>query len=243
MMKKTHNTAITGIASVCMVLLVAGCASMNMPSTYRGGSTPSTEFTLSAGDVIDIKFFYAPELNETQRIRPDGYISLQLVDDIQAENKTPAALSDEIERLYSGTLEKPEATVIVRALEHHSVYVGGAVNQPGRLDMPGRLDALSAIIKSGGFNLKEAQPRNVVVIRQENDARQAYVLDFSKTLNGHPDQTFYLHPQDIVWVPRADVVNVNQWIDQHITKMVPQFGLFYTRPLGDGTIGIDTSNR
>ena len=50
-----------------------------------------------------------------------------------------------------------------------------------------------------------------------------------------------LEPHDFVFVPRTKITKVNQFIDQYINKMVPQFGLFYSQPAGGGTIGIDTS--
>jgi 5'(3')-deoxyribonucleotidase len=76
--------------------------------------------------------------------------------------------------------------------------------------------------------------------------RTSYVLDLSDAINGRaPSAPFYLHPQDIVYVQRTGVVKAAQWIDQHITQLIPQAGFTYSfnTGTGDSTIGADTSAR
>ena len=93
-------------------------------------------------------------------------------------------------------------------------------------------------MQAGGFNLQTAELKNVVIIRQRDGKHYGTVLDFQDVLKGKDERTFYLEPRDIVYVPRTKIADLNQWVDQYLTKMVPQVGLIYTRPLGDGTVGI-----
>lgn len=177
---------------------------------------------LDAGDVLDIKFFYTPELNEIQTVRPDGKINLQLAGEIVVRGKTPSELREQLVKLYTPHLKNPEITVIARSLYSNRIYVGGEVNAPGLIAMPGRLTALEAIMQAGGFNLRTAKMKNVVIIRHKNGQRYGYKLDLKKSLSGEKIDFFILEPYDIVYVPRTKIANVNQWIDNYINSMIPQ---------------------
>ncbi len=245
-MKRSFNMKRTGtaLAAVLLGLLLAGgCQTAGKKPIHAGGSKPDVSVKLEPGDLIEIKFFYAPELNDIQRVRPDGKLSLQLIGEVDAQGQEPAALQAELKKRYDGLIEKPEVSVVVREMSNRAVFIGGAVRNPGRVPMPGTITALGAIVQAGGFDMTQAGYHNVVVIRSSEGQPSAYVLDFSGDLKGHPSEPFYLHSQDIVHVPKTKIANVNQWIDQYLNKVVPQFGLTYYRPLGDGTIGLDTSSR
>ena len=186
--------------------------------------------TLAPGDVIDVKFFYTPELNETQTVRPDGMITLQLVGDINVQGKTITGLEEYLIELYTVHLKNPEISVIPRSLYSNRVFVEGEVNTPGYIDMPGRLTAMEAVIRAGGFDLRTAKLKNVVVIRHKNGIRSVYKLNLKQALEGREIQPFYLEQFDIVYVPRTRIANVNQWVDQYINNLIPRVGLI-TIPL------------
>ena len=208
---------------------------------YPAPLAPRPEVMLSPGDVLDIKFFYVPELNESEAIRPDGKIALQLVGEVDAQGKTPEDLRKLLYSLYTPHLKKPDVTVIVRSFQGQRVYVGGEVNSPGMLPMPGPITALEAIMQAGGFNMRSAEPGNVVIIRHRSGMRYGASLDLKRAMKGEPADPFYLEPLDIVFVPRTRIARVNQWIDQHINQIIPILGLQYSQPLGSGTILIDTT--
>lgn len=79
----------------------------------------------------------------------------------------------------------------------------------------------------------------MVIIRHKDGKRYGCALDFSDALKGKETQPFYLEPQDIVYVPRNKISQVNLWIDQYINQIIPRVGFSYMAPLGSGaTIGI-----
>lgn len=201
-------------------------------------AAPSRSVALVPGDVIEVKFFYTPELNVTQTIRPDGKIALQLVGEVITQGKSPAELRNELLRLFRPHLKTPEITIIVRSYYDRRVFVGGQVMTPGIVQMPGKMMLLEAIMEAGGFNLREAEIRNVVVIRHKGSQRYGYKLNMKDALAGKDAEPFLLEPKDIVYVPRTKIAEVNQWIDQHINKLIPRTGFIYTVPAGRGTIGI-----
>lgn len=193
---------------------------------------------LLPGDVIEVKFFYTPDLDESQTVRPDGKITLQLIGEVEVEGKTPAELRDELLGLYATHLKAPEIAVVVRSLHDRCVFVGGQVMTPGIVEMPGKMTVLEAIMRAGGFDLREAEIRNVVVIRHRNGQRYGYSMDLKPALMGNENQPFYLGPKDIVYVPRTEIAKVNQWIDQHINRIIPDTGFNFRRTMGNTTIGV-----
>ena len=205
-------------------------------------SQPPPKLTLAPGDVLDIKFYYAPELNESQAVRPDGKIFLQLIGEVDVLGKTPGELKEELVQGYAGQLRKPEIAVIVRSLSNRRVYVGGDVLRPGLIDIPHPITALEAIMQAGGFDYRRAEVSNVVIIRHKDGKRYGCALDFTGALSGKEFQPFFLEPQDIVYVPRNKISQVGLWIDQYINQIVPRVGFTYTAPLAGGaTIGITPS--
>lgn len=243
---KTFKLHVALILAGAVLAGVTGCASTNnhkISVLKTEIPSPPKRLDLSPGDVIDVKFFYNSELDETQTIRPDGKISLQLVGEVQAEGKTPTELQYVLNRLFSLLLDKPEVSVIIRSLESRVVFVGGAVNRPGRIKMPGRLTALGAVMEAGSFNQRAAQLANVIVIRQSATKPEAFKIDLRDALGGKLHQPFYLQPMDVVYVPQKKIVNMNHAIDLYINQMVPQFGFTYFRTSENGRnrLGIDTS--
>lgn len=231
----------------CMmtVLGMTGCATTRTAETVDAmrSTMPTPRVTLEPGDEIEIKFFYNPELNETQRIRPDGKITLQLVGDVVAGGKTPEELTYMLTKLSELILENPAVTVFLRDQPNRLVYVGGEVERPTALPLNGNMTALSAIMLAGGFNAETANEESVVVIRHEAGRRYGCTLDLAPSLYGQEDKPFYLASGDIIYVPRTPIVKLGQWIDQHINSIVPRLGVTYTEGVGsDGRIGIDTTN-
>ena len=226
--------------------LLTGCKSADIGEATPFQSQPDARVTLMPGDQVDIKFFYTPELNELQGIRPDGKISLQLIGDVMAAGSTPAQLQDVLQKKYTGLIEKPSVVVIARELAHRNIYIAGSVHQPGLQEMPGHRTVLASIMKAGGFDMTSANIKKVTVIRHENGKRKSYKLDFKGVLSGESEYVpFYLHAQDIVYVPRTGIVRTAQWLDQYITQMIPKtgFSLFYNTGSNDSIIGVDTTSK
>lgn len=227
------------LAVLLIGMALVGCTSVKpavMPQEMI--THPEPRLALGPGDVLEIKFFNVPELNETQMIRPDGKITMQLLGEVPAQGKTPSQLQDELVRLYTPELRTPKLTVVVKSLANRRVYVGGHVQRPGLIEMPHPLTALEAIMQAGGFDDRRAEIRNVLVIRHKDGQRYGASLNFKDALQGKEFPNFYLEPQDIVYVPRTKITQVGLWIDQHINSLLPRFGLTFLTPVGTTTVGI-----
>src|SRR3989304_6253751 len=136
--------------SMPVLVAAAGAGAAPPPPPAAAEQRPAPRLALGPGDAIDVKFFYVPELNESQTVRPDGLISLQLVGEVPVAGKTPEEVREELFRLYSPHVKRPDVTVIVRSFRDRRIYVGGGVSRPGGLEVPGPLSPPGALMRSGG---------------------------------------------------------------------------------------------
>jgi len=178
---------------------------------------------LAPGDEITISFLGAPELNTTQTIRRDGKITLQMLGEVTAFGKTARELQAELLGKYAPQLQVKEVSVVITSPA--PVFVSGAVNDGGQLNMERPITVLEAVMAAGGFNEKEAKLENVMVVRHRKGKWHGYAIDATEVLAGQEENVFYLEPMDIVYVPRTRIVKVNQWIEQYISRMLPSVPL------------------
>ena len=193
-------------------LFLLGCestsSSTSVPTaggTTSGGATvvdlpPAQGLTLMSGDVIQITFPGAPDLNITQTIRRDGLIDLPLIDEVEAIGKTPDQLEEILIRLYEPQLVTSEVLVTVVS-SSIPIFVSGSVNQPGKIEVGRRITALEAIMEAGGPIMGRSDLKNVKVIRNEGGTRKNYRVNVKAILAGEPVEPFVLNPSDIVYVP------------------------------------------
>lgn len=217
--------------------LLVGCASPRVMSSQEALVTPGfvripddSEYRIQRGDQLDVKFFFNPELNESALVRPDGKISLQLIDDVQAAGLTPAQLDSELTRLYAQELRKPSVTVIVRSFAGR-VYVGGEVGTPGLFTVVPGMTVLQAVIYAGGFK-ETAKPGAVIVIRKGPDNRPIPIrVDLDPSLDGESaDGDIRLEPADIVYVPKTWIATANKFVNEYIERLL----LYHGASLGFG---------
>lgn len=175
-------------------------------------------YILQVGDVIDIKFYRAAELNEAMVIiRPDGKISLQYVRDVQATGLEPMELARRLSELYASELRDPSVTVIVREFANQRIYVDGEVKTPKEVPLRGPMTALQALSQAGGC-LTTAEVKKVFLVRyhQAKEIREVKLLNLEKV-----EEDVLLEPLDLVYVPRRGIGDANLFIEQYIYNMVP----------------------
>jgi len=189
----------------------------------------SPDYLIHPGDELSIKFFYNPELNDDVVVRPDGKISLQLVDELQASGKTPSQLDQELTELYSVELKRPAITVIMRSFGGQQIFVGGEVGRPQAVKLTPQMTPLQAVMNAGGF-LDTADQNSVMVIRAGTDNQaQTYSMNLEQIADGNsPDLKFQLHPGDVVFIPKTGVAKADVWVDQHIRRFLLFNGFNYS---------------
>lgn len=166
------------VVIIAVVLLLPGCQSATPTAPQSSGAQlyqPSS-YTLETDDVLNIKFFYNSELNETVTVGRDGMISLQLIDNIEAAGKTPEQLEDAISQSYSGILRNPEVAVIVQKLAPRSFYIFGEVQDPGTYPHTLGMTVIKAVATANGFTYR-ARKDEVLLTRRDDPSGTPVLAD------------------------------------------------------------------
>jgi protein involved in polysaccharide export with SLBB domain len=174
-------------------------------------------YRIQPGDELDIKFFYNPELNEIVTVRPDGMISLQLIDEVKVADLEPAELDNILTQKYSKELRKPVITVIVRTFSRQRVFVGGEVQRPGLITLAPGMDPVQAVMLAGGLR-ETASPASAIVIRKGADNKPVPIrFNLNSHMQGISETAeFQLQPDDVVFVPKSSIAQLNKFVDEVI---------------------------
>ena len=169
---------IVKLVAIIVVLSVAACAPTSniSPSAISFQDEMATHdpmVVLGPGDVIDVKFRFTPELDYQQSIRPDGKISLLMVDEVTVAGLTPEGLDKHLTQLYSTKLKSPEITVFVVSLTKPVIYVTGQVERPDAYNLEPGTTVIKAIAMAGGFTEIASQSK-VKIIRKVNGNEQVF---------------------------------------------------------------------
>ncbi len=229
-MTKPRSTAVTA-ALLCALLLcegagVSSASGQTSPARKQGPAPPeapvNTEgYLLSAGDVIDVKFVYNPEMNESIGLRPDGSFALPMIGEVHASGLSPMALSQSLTERYKASLRHPEIIINVREFAGQRIYVGGEVQNPGVIGLRGRFTFLNAVFSAGGVKAT-ARGRQILLVRQAGGNNVVVQrINLNNVLKGKiPD--IELKPYDVVFVPKTPIARAGQFVDQYLNSLVPR---------------------
>ena len=166
------------------------------------------EYVLYPGDEIEIATPTASELTRTQRIGPDGRISLPLVGQIMAADRTIAEVERDASDAFASQLRRPVVEITLKTAGPIRVWVAGEVRTPGVVEMNGDLDAYQAVIQAGDF-LPTAKQGEVALIRRgPGGVRMMRAVD----LRPRRGEVVALRRGDIIFVPRSTLGEVANFI-------------------------------
>lgn len=181
------------------------------PATVAAPSAPAAppsvtaidvpaDYVIGASDLLNIVFWTGKEMSHEVLVRPDGKISLPLVNDVPAAGLTPLQLSENIRSLATKFVRDAGNTVIVTKINSRRVYVVGEVSTPGPFDLSSEMTVLQAIGQAGGF-LEGANKGDVVIVRMENGQERRFRFDYNDVLRGRNlQQNIRLMPGDTILV-------------------------------------------
>ena len=160
----------------------------------------SAAYQIGPEDLLDISVWKNVELSRVVPVRPDGKVSLPLVNDIQAAGLTPTELRDRITTKLAEYIPAPEVSVMVREVHSRKVAVVGAVKMPGRYEMKSPMTVLEALALAQGLSDFASRDR-IVVLREVNGKTTEIPFNYRKIGDNGSQQNFFLRPGDIVVVP------------------------------------------
>jgi polysaccharide export outer membrane protein len=167
----------------------------------RQSATSDPNYLIGAQDVLDVSVWREAELSRQVPVRPDGKISLPLLNDVQASGLTPTELAEQITTGLNKYMTNPQVTVIVSQINSQRVYILGEVARVGAYVMLPGMTVLQALSNAGGFT-PFSNVKNVHVLRQVNGRQQKLFFNYKDVISGkRTEQNIELKPGDTIVVP------------------------------------------
>ncbi len=165
------------------------------------GVTPPSDYVIGPDDELSIVFWRDKDMSADVVVRPDGKISLPLLNEIQAAGYTPEQLRAQVLQAASKYVEEPNATVVVKEIRSRHVFITGNVSKPGTYAVSSNMTVLQLIALAGGLQ-EYADEKNIVVIRTESGRQQYHKFNYKDVVRQkQPQQNIVLRPGDTVVVP------------------------------------------
>jgi polysaccharide biosynthesis/export protein len=165
-------------------------------------ATTDPEYKIGPSDVLRIDVWKENEISRVAPVRPDGKISLPLLNDIQAAGLTTMQLSAVIAAGLKSYITNPQVTVSVQEINSRRIYITGEVNHAGALPLLPGMTVLQALSSTGGFT-QFAKLKSIYVLRVGADGKKAKILfNYKEVVSGKKqDQDIALQPGDVIVVP------------------------------------------
>ncbi len=190
--------SIAGVV-VCVLLVSLAGGATGAPATKSAPPVPEN-YVLGPGDSIEVSVFGEPDLSRTVVIKPDGTITLALINEVRAAGKTSAQLEGELIRMYSKYLKTPSISVVVRDLRVERVYLLGQVSRPGDYQLRPNVGIFQLLSSAGGATSR-ADLAKAVIIRGKTETINLNLLD-AIAKNKAPDVK--LQADDVLFIPETD---------------------------------------
>jgi len=160
----------------------------------------SPDYVIGADDTLHISVWKEPDLSETLAVRPDGKISMPLLNDITAAGLTPLELKDSITEKLKKYVSDPRVTVVVTAMNSRRIFVTGEVNHSGPISLLPHMTVLQALAQAGFTQF--ANPKATYLLRTQDGKQTKLPFNYKDVVKGnHPEQNIELKPGDTIVVP------------------------------------------
>ncbi len=205
----------SALSAAAVLAAIAPCAAQSAPANAvaANGTAPAAaaanapsvtvppEYVIGADDVMSVVFWRDKELSADVTVRPDGKISLPLLNEVQAAGLTPSQLKDRIAEEARKYVEDPTVTVEVKAINSRKVFITGEVNKRGAYPITGSMTVLQLISIAGGLG-DYAKSEKISIVRNEGGKQVAFKFNYKEVINSRKlDQNIELKPGDTVVVP------------------------------------------
>jgi polysaccharide export outer membrane protein len=197
MKQSASAVRLAAAAAVLAAFLPRGLSAADPPS--RADTSPVLgEYRLGAGDKLRIEVYKDTQLSQSVQIRPDGKITLPLVGDIDATDRTPLELRDQITKSLREYMTNPVVTVIVQEAVSSVVFITGEVAKSGPVQIHGPLNIVQALAMAGGFS-EWANKKDIRILRQGPAGLQTLHFNYQDAIDGET-RPIYLKAGDTVVV-------------------------------------------
>lgn len=210
---RLRRVATIGGYAVCLAWFAATSAGAQAPaeqSAQKPASVPARAaasvalpagYVIGADDVLSIVFWRDKEMSADVVVRPDGMISLPLLNDVQAAGLTPDQLRAVLDKAAAKYSKEPNAAVLVKAINSRKVHVLGNVGRPGTYTLTGEMSVLQLIALAGGLQ-EYADSKHIVIMRKEGGSDRTLKFNYKDVIRQkNLSQNVALKPGDTIIVP------------------------------------------
>jgi len=170
-------------------------------ATSQSAVAADAGYKIGPQDVLRIDVWKEAEISRSVPVRPDGKISLPLLNDVQAAGLTAMELANNITEGLKKFITSPQVTVTVSEINSRRVYVTGEVTRPGAFPLLPNMTVLQAVTSGGGFT-QFARTKNIYVLRNEGGKQTKYPFNYNDVVKGkRPEENITLQPGDTIVVP------------------------------------------
>ncbi len=172
----------------------------NVDIGTAGVAAAGSDYVIGPDDTLQISVWKEPDLSEILPVRPDGKISIPLVNDIRAAGMTPLQLKDSITEKLKTYISDPRVTVVVTAMNSQRVFVTDEVQRSGPIQLPPNMTVLQALSQTGFTQF--ANLKAIYLLRTQDGRQEKLPFNYKEVVKGnHPEQNIALKPGDTLVVP------------------------------------------
>jgi len=207
-MKKLAFATLLAVVPVlfCEPLAVAQSRSKDRtpsgaPPPAAAAVVPPPGYVIGPEDVLTFVFWREKDLSGDVIVRPDGRISLPLLNEFEAAGLTPDQLREKVMSAADKYIQDPNLTVVVKQINSRRVFITGMVNKPGPYSLMASTTIVQLIALAGGLQ-DYAKKKDIVVMRTEGGRAVRFKFNYAEVIEGKKlDQNIELKPGDTIIVP------------------------------------------
>jgi len=196
------------VIGAAALILMGGCATKELrvseyrvaPETPNPAKPPEEFYVIGAGDSIGVNVWKEPSLSGSVRVRPDGYVTLPLINEVQVVGLTTAQLRKLLEEKYKEFTTDPFVTIRIEGIASTEIFLVGEVGRAGAFPLSGNETILQLLARIGGLG-KFSDRNNNRVIRREGDKINQFIMGYDAILKGDLKQDILLRPVDRIIIP------------------------------------------
>src|SRR5271165_6024751 len=177
----------------------APSAASDTNANATASAQSAATYIIGPEDTLHIAVWKESDLTATLPVRPDGKISLPLLNDVQASGLTPQQLADSLTEKLKKYIADPRVTVVVTSINSKRIYLVGEVLHAGAIPMLPNMTVLQALSSAGMTQF--ANTKRIYVLRTENGKQQKLPVNYRKLIKGDVSQNYVLQPGDTIVVP------------------------------------------
>lgn len=170
-------------------------------------------YQLRKSDVIELRFKFSPDFDQTVTVQPDGFISLDGTGDIRVENDTIPELKEAIQRAYKGILHEPVITVILKDFDKPFFIAAGQVGHPGKYELRSDITIVEALAIAGDITTAAKHSQVVLFRHVSSEVVEARIFNVKQMLGSRNlDEDPHLMPGDLVFVPQNRISKLQRFL-------------------------------